>query len=402
MTKLIKNYKRSAGVSLSKCSRLLLGVIFLGSFFLDQSCAKSDKPTYEVKVRDGVKVVHNFRISPDKAFRDLQFIEELSIGAEEGDVNYVFNNPSDIEADENGNIYVLDSRDCVVKKYGPDGEYLRQFGSGGQGPGEFQRPSSIFASDQDKIYVGDVAAAEIEEFSLSGDYLRTMRVDLASYFYISRDGELLVEQRTFDDQGNMYLGVGPFDFQTQLGQPLFRQRQFWPARVMDDRFFYEFPYFVRWNVNSKDSVYVGSAVQYEISVFDKRGNLQFRFSKEFDPIPVTGEERKKLSERLSRGPALTEKNPYKENPIYPVFKYISCDEKDRVWVENYQPGWRDTTLKETRYDVFSADGIYLLSTAIPGHLYPQLVFKNGYLYSLRRDDSGYSKALRFRIIETER
>jgi hypothetical protein len=314
----------------------------------------------------------------------------------------VFDNPSDIDADEYGNIYVLDSGDCVVKKFGPDGKYLGQFGGRGQGPGEFQRPHSIFVSAQDKIFVGDGEAAEIEEFALSGDCLKTRRVELPRTFCFNREGDLVVEQYVYDDQGKSFLAVGFFDFESQTIRPFFRQRQYWPARVMDDRFFYEFPYFVRWDVNSKDSVYVGSAAQYEISVYDKRGVLQFRFNKEFDLKLVTREERKMLSERLGRSPARAEENPYKENPVYPVFKDISCDEKDRIWVGHYQPGWRLMTAKEARYDVFSGDGIFLFSTRIPGHVYPQLKFKNGYLYSLRKDESGYVKALRFKIVETER
>jgi hypothetical protein len=387
---------------LSRGSRLLLAAVFLGSFYLDQSCAKSDRPTYEIQVKDGVKVVHNFSRSPDKVFRDLKFVEDLSIGVEEGDEDYVFDSPTDIDADRNGNIYVLDSGDCVVKKFGPDGRYLRQFGGRGQGPGEFQRPRAIFVSDQDKIFVGDGEAAEIEEFALSGDYLKTRRVDLPRTFCFNRDGDLLVEQYVYDDQGKSFLAVGSFDFESQTIRPFFRQRQYWPARVMDDRFFYEFPYFVRWVVNSHDSVYVGSAEAYEISVFDSQGRLQFRFNKEFDPIPVRGEERKTLLERLGRSPARAEENPYKENPVYPVFKDISRDEKDRVWVGHYQPGWRFITAKETRYDVFSGDGIFLFSTRIPGHIYPQLKFKNGYLYSLRKDDSGYSKAVRVKVTEKDR
>jgi hypothetical protein len=403
MTKVVTHPKsRRFGMSFLNARWLLPAAIILVSFFLEQTCARSDRPTYEIQDKDGVRVVHNFSLSPDKAFRDLSFVEDLSIGVEEGDESYVFDNPTDADADRSGNIYVLDSGDCVVKEFGPDGRYLRQFGGRGQGPGEFQRPRAIFISDQDKIFVGDGEAAEIEEFALSGDYLKTRRVDLPRTFCFNRDEELLVEQYVFDDQGKSFLAVGSFDFESQTIRPFFRQRQYWPARVMDDRFFYEFPYFVRWDVDSQDSVYVGSAVEYEISVFDRRGRLQFRFNKEFDPKPVTGEERKMLSERLDRSPARAEENPYKENPVYPVFKDISCDEKDRVWVGHYQPGWRSITAKETRYDIFSRDGIFLFSTLIPGHIYSQLKFKNGYLYSLRKDDSGYSKALRMKVLEKEK
>ena len=84
---------------------------------------------------------------------------------------------------------------------------------------------------------------------------------------------------------------------------------------------------------------------------------------------------------------------------YPVFKFISIDEKDRIWIEHYQPDWRMMINKEKIYDVFSFDGKFLFSTKINGHIYPQLIFKNGYVYSLIRDESGFSRAIRLRMKE---
>ncbi|GAI73530.1 unnamed protein product, partial [marine sediment metagenome] len=55
--------------------------------------------------------------------------------------------------------------------------------------------------------------------------------------------------------------------------------------------------------------------------------------------------------------------------------------------------------KETAYDVFSFDGKFLFSTKINGHIYPQLIFKNGYVYSLIKDESGFSRAIRLRMKE---
>ena len=85
--------------------------------------------------------------------------------------------------------------------------------------------------------------------------------------------------------------------------------------------------------------------------------------------------------------------------IYPIFNRIVIDEIDRVWIELYAPNWRKRTRKETKYDVFSADGKFLFSTKFDSHIYPKLVFKNGFIYALKKEESGYSKAVRFKLVE---
>jgi len=348
---------------------------------------------------DGVKVVRNFQVNQNKTFKPIEFAEDLSIGIEEGDENYMFSYPADIDSDSEGNIYVLDYQDCVVRKYDPHGKFATQFGRKGQGPGEFTSPYSMTISLQDLVYVGDYSLRKIEIFSPTGDYQKTLHADFTYYFSINTKNDLIMGHREYDKDGNPFYNVGRFDFQKNEAEDFFSQRQYWPARIMDDEFRYEFPYFVRWDINSKAHVYVASAVDYEISVFSSDGNMLFKFSKDFNHVKVSGEEMEKISDIISGVPSRAEPNPYKTQLVYPVFEFISIDEKDRVWVENYQPNWRNRTNKETAYDVFSFDGKFLFSTKINGHIYPQLIFKNGYVYSLIKDESGFSRALRFRMKE---
>ena len=373
--------------------------LFLSVLIMTVSCGKQ-KAEWKGKIEivDGVKVVHNFQPNQNKAFKPIGFVEDLSIGIEEGDENYMFNYPVDIDSDSEGNIYVLDYQDCVIKKYDPQGKFVAQFGRKGQGPGEFTNPYSMTISHQNSVYVGDYMLRKIEVFSLAGIYQKTMSVDFLYFFSIDKNNDFIIGHGEYDKDGNRFYNVGRFDFQKNEAEDFFSQRQYWPARITDEEFRYEFPYFVRWDINSKDHIYVASAVDYEISVFASDGNLLFKFSKDFNHVKVSGEEMKKIkkiSDRFQgRGP-----NPFMTNPVYPVFRFISIDEKDRVWVEHYQPNWGNRTNKETIYDVFSFDGKFLFSTKINGHIYPQIIFKNDYIYALKKDDSGYSRAIRLKINE---
>ena len=79
---------------------------------------------------------------------------------------------------------------------------------------------------------------------------------------------------------------------------------------MDDEFTYEFPYFVRWGVSSKRQIYAASAVDYAVSVFDSRGKLLLRFTKDIASVPVSGEEMKRIEAIRARLPARAVENPY--------------------------------------------------------------------------------------------
>jgi len=87
-----------------------------------------------------------------------------------------------------------------------------------------------------------------------------------------------------------------------------------------------------------------------------------------------------------------------EHPVYPIFWNIDVDETGRIWVEQYQPRWREAK-KVTIFDVFSSDGKFLFSTRIAGDIFPRLKFKNGFIYVLRRTESGYIQAVRMSMAE---
>jgi hypothetical protein len=366
--------------------------------FVCVSCAKkANAPSYKVEIVDGGKVVRNFKTESTEAFKAAEFRVDLSIGLEEGDENYTFGYPIDVNSDQRGNIYVLDYQDCAIKKYDPRGTFLRQIGRKGQGPGEFQSPSCLRISGQNEIYVKD--ENKIEVFSAEGSHQRTLPVNVLYFFDLIQNEDLIIDQPTSDQDGNRFHSLGKFDLPGGKLKPFFSQRIYWPSRITDDEFAYEFPYYVRWGVNSESRIYAASGVDYTIIVFDSNGNSLLKFTKDFNPVPVIGEELAKTEAITKRLSARAEENPYKAKLIYPAFKYISIDESDRIWVERYQPVWRNRANKETTYDVFSADGIFLFWTGIPGHIFPQLKFKNGFIYALQKHESGYITAVRIKMKE---
>jgi len=103
------------------------------------TCSK--QPEYQLKIEtiNGVKVITN-PAYPREGKISCQLVEELSIGIEEGDENYILNRPGDLKVSDYGTIYILDWGDVNIKVYNKNGRYVRTIGRKGQGPGEFDTP----------------------------------------------------------------------------------------------------------------------------------------------------------------------------------------------------------------------------------------------------------------------
>jgi len=96
-------------------SMILVLFIFNGFVFLAGQKAES--------------IIHN---PPESLFGEitLEIEEDLILGSERDD-NYLFYRVWDVQADAQGNIYVLDSGANRIQKYDKNGKYLRTIGRQG-------------------------------------------------------------------------------------------------------------------------------------------------------------------------------------------------------------------------------------------------------------------------------
>jgi len=382
--------------------------ILLVLCFMSPSACKKQETGWkgEIKTVDGVKVVHNFEPDPEQSFKPIEFIVNLSIGEEEGDENYMFTSPRDIDADSQGNIYVLDSREYTVKKYDPQGKYVKNIGRFGQGPGEFDYPRYLCVSERGNIFVTELLEGKVEVFNQEGEYQKYLNVDRHDRIAVTKDEELVIGDSVFEEteknEIQYFHKVGIYDQQKDEILDFYSQKKPRWDKISSDTFTYEYPLFVRWDINSKDHIIIATANKYELKVFTTDGMLFSKYIIDIKPIPVSGEAKRKVSEMLDKlksSIAFDDRELRKLVEYYPVFNCISIDEKDRIWVERYDPFRRDKAKKEIIFDVFSPEGKFMFTTKIEMDIYPQLIFKNGYIYTLARDESGYVKALRLRMIE---
>ena len=79
--------------------------------------------------------------------------------------------PVGIALDKDTNVYVTDEWCHRVTKYNRDGEYLSHWGVNGSGDGELDRPSGIAIGQDDNMYIVDSRNNRVQKFTLDGKFL---------------------------------------------------------------------------------------------------------------------------------------------------------------------------------------------------------------------------------------
>jgi 6-bladed beta-propeller protein len=95
----------------------------------------------------------------------------------------LFRQPTDVAWDSKGNTYITDGYiNSRVAKYDRSGDWVKQWGTKGSGPGQFDTPHSIAIDGNDNIYVGDRGNRRVQVFDTDGNFRRQWTVDVAPDF----------------------------------------------------------------------------------------------------------------------------------------------------------------------------------------------------------------------------
>lgn len=115
--------------------------------------------------------------------------------------------PSSVVTDSEGNLYVSDTGNNRIVVFDIEGNFLYSFGKLGENEGEFFSPAGIAVNNQ-YIYVADMGNKRVQQFDLSGNYVATIK------------HELFNEPRglSFAKDGNLYIADGSKVFYYDLVQ----------------------------------------------------------------------------------------------------------------------------------------------------------------------------------------
>jgi DNA-binding beta-propeller fold protein YncE len=84
--------------------------------------------------------------------------------------------PSDIAVGPNGNIYIVDGVNNVIRVVDKNGRWKFAFGKEGTGKGQFRQPLGIDISDNGKVFIADSGNHRIQVFDLKGNFLSMFTV----------------------------------------------------------------------------------------------------------------------------------------------------------------------------------------------------------------------------------
>lgn len=133
---------------------------------------------------DGHPAARQFQVlaTPDiantffQATGPFNLSDRVGAGSAEGQLN----GPRGVAAGPDGSIYVVDSRNARVQEFGPDGAFVRAFGTSGSGAGQLGLnaaaggggPSGIAIADDGSVYIADTWNHRIVVFAADGTPLR--------------------------------------------------------------------------------------------------------------------------------------------------------------------------------------------------------------------------------------
>jgi len=112
-------------------------------------------------------------VSRDKTFTTLAVTPTYnfsfgSFGSGAGQLN----GPMGQAVDSSGNVWIADSANNRIEKFGPKGEFLLQFGAKGSSPGQLLAPTAVALSPNGTLWVADSGNGRIEQFTQQGAYLQ--------------------------------------------------------------------------------------------------------------------------------------------------------------------------------------------------------------------------------------
>lgn len=365
---------------MKKKQLIFLTFMFLFSFLV-YVFAGQQKVTWKGTIEeiDGVSVVKNPKtpLYRDKVF---QLEEELSIGEEGKGFEYMFSVARDIAVDEEGRIFVLDSKEAYIKVFDKKGAYIKTIGRKGQGPGEMSGPTSIQITAQKKIAVNDWSARKIHFFTLKGNFLHAV---------FQRNMEFFTDP-VIDNEGNITASFLIMDNEVAYVLKKFdsKLKELFPIFYKVILKYPDFnPFFPKcyWDIIKEDNIIWGFAEKYELFIIDTAGKTVKKIIKEYEPIKITDEEKEISTEELADGVNLI------WNEHHNPFIYLVVDDMGRIFTRTYEkaPG-----SNQYYYDIFDAEGKYIAK--IPLKSRPYLI-KKGKFYTIDEDQAGYQLVKRYSI-----
>jgi hypothetical protein len=308
--------------------------------------------------------------NPKKPMTKQDFLslkEEWVLGGAQAKPEAAFSYVRHLAVDEAGSVYVLDSKESVIRVFDASGHFLKRIGRKGDGPGEFASPLRLSIDRTSKELVVSQNSRRISFFDLEGRYLRTLNtgVHWIPQGEVDSAGHIIGLEADFGSQ-EAWFALKKFDQALNLLAVLIKKPV--PDAVIKGDPFAPVPC---WALDEQDNVFFGFPDKYEIIVFDKSNKIQRIIRKEYDPVEIKSESKGTLSK------------------LRPAFQSFFVDSLEYLYVRTWIPGPNEN---EFVYDIFDKEGRYLASQPLAGRLW---IARRSYFYSVNEDEEGFHVLKKF-------
>jgi DNA-binding beta-propeller fold protein YncE len=281
-----------------------------------------------VETLNGVRTVHNRKggewgKNPRIGLDLVRMIGDVDTA----DENLAFNSPRDIVLDAAGSMYILDSGNQRIQKFGPEGKYLATIGRKGQGPGEFAFPMSLDIDAKGFLFVLDNDQKRIQVFAPESGYSRnipTTKLSLERLLSLKRGSFLAARRATFGLPGEPKDKKAPKLLEI-LDPGMNIIREFGEPLDYGDAMTNTVGNSFRFTADGDDNVLLAFVYQNRIEKYSPDGQLLWRADRELNyPTGV-----------LKKGKTESEGNKtisYTAPKMNRVVSGIGEDGKGRVWV----------------------------------------------------------------------
>ncbi len=142
----------------------------------------------------------------------LNAVEEIRIGQLEGEDEYVFGAINHIAVGNNGEIFVADRQVPVIRMYDKEGNFIRNVGRQGRGPGEYISIGGMRTFPNGQLAIWDQNNLKVSLFDQNGDFVESHLVNgtlhASDIFEVDHTGNFYVKTvlRSTPDMPNWEYG----------------------------------------------------------------------------------------------------------------------------------------------------------------------------------------------------
>ena len=361
-----------------------------------------------------------------------RLVTRVTIGVAEGDEDLMLGDVRALAVAADGSVYLTEGAPAL-KKFGPDGAFVKVFGRVGSGPGEYRSPDGGLAVLKDgRVVIRDPGNGRLSVYTADGEPAETWRIQ--SSFNTSR-------RLYADTAGNLYTLI-LFDPEARVEDWVMGLQRFSPNGTKADsirapKWQYErgqikgekegsssvndVPFSPResWAWSPLGYYVGGVSTGYRIEVF--RPGSPLRIERNAPPVPVQPAEAADLkrvaTDNMVRNfPGWVWNGP--EVPrVKPPFREVYAGDDGRIWVLVSRPGVEDSTAETmagtgsfryavsiwqepVAFDVFEPDGRYLGEVQAPEGFqkWPEPVFRGDTVWAAMEDSDGVRYIHRMEIL----